>query len=236
MAKSNLERIRDIIDSATPSPEHENAVINEFGNVGSETAKEIHNTLYRVRRDYTTATKFAEARTLTEYRNKYSTMGSAARKLANLLRQDPVSYYHHYVDCCLREMEEEAQKPIDLLVPDFRGIERKWATFIDILDWLEAETNSLVGDPAYLKKVAGTRPTRGNKSRERFYIWEPIFELWRASGRKVGFSPKGPLMRILNTVHAGLGIPSPSAASVHQAVRDFQKDQDQARDPSSRIV
>ena len=228
MAKNNLERIRDIFESATPSPEHEIAVINEFGNVGSETTRDIHNTLYRVRRDYAMATKFTEPRTLTEYRNKYSTMGSAARKLANVLRQDPVSYYHHYVDCCLRKMEEEAQKPIDLLQPDFRAIERKWATFVDILDWLEAETNSLVDDPAYLEKVSGARPTRGNKSRERFYIWEPIFDLWQASGRKVGFSPNGPLMRILNTVHAGLDIPAPSPASVHQAIRDFQKGQDKA--------
>jgi hypothetical protein len=228
MAKSNLERLRDIIHSAIPSPEHEIAVINEFGNVGDETTRKIHNTLYRVRKDYTTATTFAEARTLSEHREKYSAIGSAARKLTNLLRQDSIGYYHQYVDCCLREIEEEAQQPVELLKPDFRAIERKWATFVDELEWLEAETNSLAADTAYLKKVTGNSPTRGNKSRERFYIWEPIFELWEASGRKVRFSPKGPLIRILNTVHTGLGIPSPSPASVHQAIRDFQKNRDEA--------
>lgn len=61
------------------------------------------------------------------------------------------------------------------------------------------------------------------KSLPRRVIWEPVLKLWRAQGRRLGYSRDGPIMRVLATIHGACGIEPPRAESVRQTIRDLQK-------------
>ena len=98
----------------------------------------------------------------------------------------------------------------------------KWGTFKKILTFIQTESSRLARDTIALRLHRGDPPV-SKKSPEHLCLWLPVFELWRASGGNVGYSEKGPLVRILTKLHAALGLPPPSLGAVRQAIRDYQK-------------
>ena len=60
-------------------------------------------------------------------------------------------------------------------------------------------------------------------SAERRFIWERVFKLWRALGRRVGYSENGPIIRALHGIHQALEIEAPRALSVRKAINEFNR-------------
>ena len=59
------------------------------------------------------------------------------------------------------------------------------------------------------------------KSLPRRVIWEPVLTFWRSRGRRVGYSPDGPVMRVLTIIHQQCGIEPPRPESVRQTIRNL---------------
>jgi hypothetical protein len=100
---------------------------------------------------------------------------------------------------------------------------RKWQVFREVLEILSSEAGIATQSTERLISLPGNNTNKSRKSRERRYPWEPVFQLWVKTGHTVGFSPEGPLMRILKVVHAALSIAPPNPDAVRQAIREFKK-------------
>jgi hypothetical protein len=94
------------------------------------------------------------------------------------------------------------------------------AVFRRVLDIVAGGPRELLLTPGHCVNSAEGFQTK--KSAERLHLWEPIFQFWMR-GRKLGFSETGPLVSLLNKLHAAMGIPPPNPNAVRQAIRDFQQ-------------
>jgi hypothetical protein len=100
--------------------------------------------------------------------------------------------------------------------------QRKWEVFREVLKSLSDEASAAALSTERLMSLRGSKSDKTRKSKERQYLWEPIFQLLVDAGRTVGFSPTGPLMRILKMIHAALSIDPPNPDAVRQAFREFK--------------
>jgi hypothetical protein len=98
-----------------------------------------------------------------------------------------------------------------------RNLHADWQLFIGALSMYRKTVSRVLDDPSHWLG----EPTK--KSRERELLWEPLFDLWRAGGGRVGFSQHGPIVRMISELHKGLSIPPPNLNALRQAVRDFQR-------------
>jgi hypothetical protein len=153
-----------------------------------------------------------------EHKERLQQISKAARNLRDFLRTSA----DVQEILITREREESGVEP-DAEFDDEYAF-AKWVIFRDILENIETEARRTSADTERLRKIRRDyEASSARKSLEREYLWEPIFALWVASGRKIGFSEDGPIMRILRILHARMELPKPKPHSVRQAIRDYNK-------------
>jgi hypothetical protein len=178
----------------------------------------IHGRLRSVLRDvvegYRVCGDFArEEGPLGQHRLRLAEIAKLAKRLGPLIEAEPL-------------MEQILAEPIKLQElfdgsEPFAVASRKRHLVCDALGKMERYASQIAKDEQKLlrSKNFGLSP---RKSIERGYVWEPIFKFWMSTGRELGYSHDGPIMRVLNVIHTGLEIDPPIAASVRHAIKDFK--------------
>jgi hypothetical protein len=152
------------------------------------------------------------------HRKRLARIATLARQLGRLLQDEPLDYE------LVRPMAGTLGPPVPI---EFLGgmADNLTATLLTI----EQVATKLVANPDELRgdrleySFGRDKGPATRKSAERRFIWEPTFQLWVKLGRTVGYSPNGPIMRFIRTLHEALQIPEPKGGAVQQAIDDFLK-------------
>jgi len=62
------------------------------------------------------------------------------------------------------------------------------------------------------------------KNFERLQVWEPIFDLWLACGKRLGASRAGKVHEVQKIMHKALDLDDPNPETVYRAIRDFKNE------------
>jgi hypothetical protein len=169
--------------------------------------------------------------TLSEHKRKFEQTAASSKKLINLLRSNGldaaklVSLPNTPTADPQVIMVEGSDEEYALLLPwklSSEEAQRNWEVFWKVLESLSDEASAVTQSTKRLTALRGFNSDKTRKSKERRYLWEPVFQLLVDAGCKVGGTPKGPLMRILNVIHAALSVEPPHPDAVRQAFREFK--------------
>lgn len=152
---------------------------------------------------------------LGEHQANLADISKFAKELGRLLRGEPLKWdlLEHPLEL-KRDRKKRRAK-------DLPSIE----IFLDALSAIEVRASCLAKSKETLQELrfSGIPIRATTKSPKRQYIWEPVFEFWLNTGRRLGYSHKGPIVRVLSVIHNALEIEAPKPASVRQAMIDFNK-------------
>ena len=92
--------------------------------------------------------------------------------------------------------------------------------FLRQLDAIASDAERFSKAPDLARKVAGLpRAEDARTATEALELWPQLFDVWRSCGRRLAYTPNGPLHRFFKLVHEELGVPAPSASSLRDAIR-----------------
>jgi hypothetical protein len=150
-----------------------------------------------------------------KHKHRLLEISTTAEKLHNLIQHEPLIY--RLLCPPLNPGDPRLQRdPLDFMSRHREQLE-------DYLMRLAERTAVLVENDTLFKEWRVSNPS-SKKSPERMYIWEPLFEFWTFSGRDLGYSSDGPVMRVVRILHEVFGLDEPSGPSVRRALIDFKKD------------
>jgi hypothetical protein len=205
-------------------------ILAEFGNIDDHQQRLISWSLRIACLNYSSSDENSPL-TLSEHKRKFEQIAASSKKLINLLRShgldaaEFVSLSNTPIGDQLDIIADGSDEASAILLPwklFSEEAQRKWEVFWEVLESLSHETGAVAQSTKRLTALRGFNSDKTRKSKEPRYLWEPVFQLLVDVGRTVGASPKGPLMRILNVIHAALSIDPPHPDAVRQAFREFK--------------
>lgn len=158
--------------------------------------------LYPMRRDFE---KFFGP--LGAHRDRLERIAVAASTLGSLLAEEPLA---DHLLCGLSQKENWTDR--------LQEADRIHSALVNAMKHLADGAGAFASDTDQLRSFR-MDPKNEAKSVERREIWEPVFRLWRELGREPGYSDNGPLMTVLQIMHAALGLEPPNPYSVRAALR-----------------
>lgn len=204
-------------------------IIAHFGSLAPELREHAIEALSQMWRDHWRATWSVHYMPeLDRHRERLESIVAAARKLTQLLREEPLRGA-----LLLSEEEHKEEGVTRNLSHVSNSSEREqimWCALAHgrlhgMLNDIQKNGTRFIENPSELREWrSDIRPVgQGRKpSPERFSIWEPMFRLWEHCGRGIGTSRTGALYDAIASIHKAFAIPAPSRNSIVQAIKSFK--------------
>jgi hypothetical protein len=171
------------------------------------------------------ATKLLEAggaRSFEDHRARMAAISTHAARLLALLEEEP------FFPAILHDVEKEGVPDDDkkLRAVIIHSPPHLGDHFFDELIRLFVWADILQERPNVLRRMrsALAGDYGGRKSFERSHVWEPIFDLWLACGKRLGASRSGKVHEVLKIMHKSLDLDDPNPETVYRAIREFKKE------------
>jgi hypothetical protein len=158
-------------------------------------------------------------RDATQARDDLKVISNAARKLAILLRVEPLTKLL---------LEKEELGPIESLmekkfsdeeISEYNSAPDRFCKQLDkIAMFAEAFSNS---DENFRYMHWLPQANRSNENVYSMHLWPELFHYWELVGKSLAYTPSGPLHRFVKFVHDEMGYPVPAASTLRDAIKRY---------------